>query len=154
MPRKFRKYKRNNVHDIKEWQRVLLAFGPAGVIELHQENKFDLLMTRVDRWKEWWLTYRDEILTPWNGMFPETMPWAWWEFEAPRWNDSRFSAWSLRLPAPRLKISGSGVYRHDKQSYLPTHSSGCYVLIDVDSGNPPVFESETEYMQKHNLAWQ
>jgi len=152
MPRKFRKSKRKNIHAIAEWQRVLLAFGPTGVIKMHQENKFDLVMTRAEQWAEWWSICREEILATWQGMFPETMPWAWWEFDAPRWADNRFSAWSLRLPDPRLKIAGSGIYRHDRQAYLPAHASGCYVLIEIDQGNLPIFESEVEYMQRHNLV--
>ncbi|HBG18829.1 MAG TPA: hypothetical protein DDY32_06010 [Desulfobulbaceae bacterium] len=152
MPRKLRRSKRNNVHGVEEWQRVLLAFGPAGVLEMHPAKKFDLMTTRPEKWREWWLSQREEIRAAWHGMFPETMPWAWWEFEAPRWNDRRFSAWSSRLPAPRLKISGSGVYRHDKQAYLPVHHSGCYALIEISVDDPPVFESEVEYMRRLDVS--
>lgn len=152
MPRKFKKSKRKNLHEIGEWQRVLLAFGPAGVSHMHLENRFDLMVTRANQWMTWWSVSREEILATWQDMFPGSLPWAWWEFEAPRWDDSRFSAWSFRLPAPRLKIGGSGVYRHDRQAYLPVHASGRYALIDVDSTNPPVFESEIEYIRRHELA--
>lgn len=152
MPRKFRKSKRIDVRGAEEWQRVLLAFGPVGVIKMHPANVLDLLSTHDEQWREWWSAYRKEILARWREMFRGTMPWGWWEFEAPRWDDNRFSSWSLRLPAPRLKIGGSGVYRHDRQAYLPVHASGCYVLIDVIPAYPPIFESEAAYMARHGLT--
>lgn len=151
MPRKIKKSKRKNLYGVEDWQRALLAFGPAGVEAMHPAKKFALIINRHEKWAEWWAVCREELLADWGSMFPETMPWAWWEFEAPRWSDPRFLAWSGRLPAPRIKLSGSGAYRHDRLAYVPAHTAGQYQLVDINETDPPVFESEVSYLRRHGI---
>lgn len=71
-----------------------------------------------------WRDLRDELLPDWIREHPGTRPWAWWEFDAPRW-DRKFGAfYDGTLPEPRLRIGGKGTPAFEALAYVPSFTRG------------------------------
>ena len=149
MPRKPKKSKRIALRGIENWQLFLLAFGPDLTRQQYPE-KTVMVITSHTFWQEWWQDFGDRVLALWVSRDKFTRPWGWWEFAAPRWEFIVEGVWSF--PDPRSKLGGSGVYRHEIwPACLPGHDFGCYALERVNEKEPPVFESEKDYLERHGL---
>ena len=99
-----------------------------------------------------WESCRDQILSDWIKKYPCSRPWPWWEYE------------TLEI---RRRVGGVGDLWHDIEDYEPLE---CHYGIPwnwitiweinyygdlrktaVDPKDPPVFESETAYLLRHEL---
>ena len=96
-----------------------------------------------------WTAWRDSILADWNRQHPGTRPWAWWRFDAPRWQraDLPDRCRALgdvllgRLAEPRRRLGGIGTNYRD----------GDFEGVAPDPHDPPVYESQAEYLRRHGL---
>lgn len=101
-----------------------------------------------------WNDLRDELLAGWIQEHPGSRPWAWWACDAPRW-EKKFNAWfDGTLPEPRIQIGGTGVPVFVKYpAFVPILDyglPGC-CMEGVDPADPPTFESEAAYLDRHGL---
>lgn len=85
-----------------------------------------------------WRKHEAELVAEWIETQPGTRPWAFWEWSA---------------PGPRLRTGGEGVSAPDRwENYGAWLSFGIEVnWAHVDPDDPPRFESEAAYLQRHNL---
>jgi len=101
---------------------------------------FDQFGDDLDAAREGWQALRGELLPAFVDKYPGTRPWAWWEFEASE---------------PRRRLGGKGLASIDdpkapewakKMSFgVPT------VFTWLDWQDWPQYESEREYLARHNL---
>jgi hypothetical protein len=136
------------------WLLRFLAFGE--IPEPKQEGVLECFMLRGDRRNEkrMWKKYRDFILTDWIQNRPGSRPWAWWRFDAPRWQKSFNGAFFEGvLPEPRKQVSGDGVIEYEKYpAIVPRFKFGVPCdWYEVDNDDPPMFEAESTYLQRHGL---
>ena len=114
---------------------------------------------------------RDEILAAWTADAPGTRPSFWWKFDAPRQPLGTFPGcfWDGKLPEPRRRLGGIGTPSHECLAYkphydygLPAHwvkkwesdyynSEGDFEGVAIDPENPPKYESEAAYLERHAL---
>ena len=77
-----------------------------------------------------WQNARDSIMKLWIEDSPGTRPWAWWEFDAPRWNDNFPARWAGReaalslLAEPRRRVGGFGDPAYEHLNYWPEFDAG------------------------------
>ncbi len=87
-----------------------------------------------------WLRYRDTITTQWAIDRPGTRPSCWWKYDS---------------PAPRRRLGGTGLSNNDHGGYVPAFWCGVprdwYHFQDIDTADPPVFESQAAYLKRHDL---
>ncbi len=124
------------------------------------------LNNRRNEHKSLWEKAKDTILENFIQQHPCCRPWGWWCFDAPRWNDSDTDCyWHGTLPEPRQRIGGSGRSLNETGS-VPSFSfglpsswptavyadAGLAAVNDVpDPLDPPTFESQASYLQRHGL---
>ena len=118
-----------------------------------------------------WKSYCDEVLTFWTQNKPCTRPLRWWDYEAPRWNDP-FEGWFIHgtMPEPRQRIGGIGTPSYEVLRLCPSFFKGVSRswitevdikhhtdsfkgknVFPIDRNDPPTFESEAAYLQRHDL---
>jgi hypothetical protein len=120
-----------------------------------------------------WRAYEDEIIVEYAGKHPGMRPSMWWRFTAPKmpeadlaehgWMDTWFAA---DLCEPRKRIGGTGDPLYDHARVVPSFNTNFGIPehwvdedfvrrvgrgIAVDFDNPPVFESQARYLQRHHL---
>ena len=93
-----------------------------------------------------WGQCRDQILQDWINENPGIRPLYWWRYEAPE---------------PRRRISGVGQAAHEVSAYVENYKFGLpdhWVRradwlrgVVVDPSDPPTFESEATYLDRHDL---
>lgn len=77
-----------------------------------------------------WLAVRDDVLAAWIRAAPGTRPWAWWEFDAPRWQPPyplRCDGieWALcQMPEPRRRLGGIGDPAFECLNVWPSFDAG------------------------------
>jgi hypothetical protein len=142
-----------------------------------------------------WARVRDELLRIWIGERPGTRPWAWWQFDAPRWArcdlpprlEGLGDNWLLWLAEPRRRLGGIGTPTYEVlneapslQAGLPTrwvtardeayyngrardiygqrigteYHEGDFSGLAPRAVDPPRFESEAAYLQRHGLLFE
>lgn len=119
--------------------------------ELAPDATDRFLNNRIDEHKVLWKNARDTVLEKFVAEHPCRRPWAWWRFDSPE---------------PRRRIGGTGKSTHESMNFAPGFSFGLPTswtkLIDVelklakkndliDPDDPPTFESQASYLQRHNL---
>lgn len=129
--------------------------------------------------------YRSEILPQWIKDHPCSRPWAWWRFDAPRWEDPYSDCYYHGTYAePRQRLGGTGTPDFEVLGYVPDFRKGIptgfvtkfeekyyngtakdingnpigtkYKQGDfkgqaIDPDDPPIFESEAVYLERHGL---
>jgi hypothetical protein len=119
-----------------------------------------------------WQAVRDSLLGEWIPERPGTRPWAWWQFEAPearrrlggtgnRWadvhGDDRKQRFLFGLPTDWLSQSlvdyynGRGLVQKDRNCWNLDYKEGAFPFVGVDANDPPRFESEAAYLQRHGV---
>jgi len=104
--------------------------------------------------RELWDLHRDEFLPEYIKKNPGKRPTPWWQWDAPRWADPHDDYYFHgKLPEPRRRIGGSGTPWHDDLSIHPTFRKGIpsYFRPDIDPDDPPVYESQAVYLDRHGL---
>jgi len=127
---------------------------------------------------EKWRLVGGELLAMWIKTKPGSRPWAWWTFDAPReplrlcadrsWNDAD------RARAHRRRVGGVGDPQHEVMGCAIVFGFGVPMLwVDpwmvsafpqsapdlytpgwaraIDPDDPPRFESEAAYLERHGL---
>ncbi len=125
-----------------------------------------------DELAELWRLHGDEVVAEHVAASPGSRPAQWWERSAPRqpagshpglWYDGK-------LPLPRQRISGVGTECSARLAHVPRYQFGIPVdwitedllrtyeklksplnVLAVDPKNPPVFEAEATYLERHGL---
>lgn len=139
------------------WLLKYLAFGE--IPEPKEEGCLDCFKLRGKRRnvKRMWKKYRNFILSDCLQYRPGTRPFAWWLFDAPRWN-RQFGAWfDGYLPEPQYECL-SVVPRFSfgvpvdwlEESFIRFFSED-FKGIPIDKDNPPMFESQAAYLQRYGL---
>jgi hypothetical protein len=120
-----------------------------------------------DRIKAAWEKIGDSVTKDFIKQHPCTRPWAWWQWSAPRWDDPYVGSYlHLTLPEPRLRIGGTGRPSYERKGFIPGFKFGlpdswpskidaeaglCQQDDVPDSTDPPTFESQAAYLQRHGL---
>lgn len=108
-------------------------------------------------WRGLWAEYGDQITQRWAQMHPGTRPEHWWKFSAPRLPVEEHGEWAdwylaCDLIQSRKKLSGSGVPAFTVMNVAPHWELGIPTWMEeVDDNDPPVWESELEYLKRHGL---
>lgn len=84
--------------------------------------------------REVWHEHRGSLLTAWLREKPGTRPAGWWMFDAPR--------------EPRRRVGGVGTPLKDAPLHFGIPSQ---FEDDYHFTNPPRYEAECDYLQRHNL---
>jgi hypothetical protein len=130
-----------------------------------------------DECHEVWLAIRDELLPQWINEHPGTRPSWWYLFDpdCPRIEDIRRHGWEGRyflelIPDLRRRIGGKGDPAYLHYSLVPHFDCGVpdrfvtvedvkwhrdegedFAGIPFDADDPPVYESQASYIDRHNL---
>lgn len=185
MPRKPRK-SRIMKRAIDPAEIYFLQYGTTKGGPPYEHLKLELFLRgmHVDNWKPIWEEVREEVMAAWIKKHPGTRCWAWWEFDAPRWERKFGAYFDGTLPEPRRRIGGIGTPSHDVLAYVPYFDSGIptswvskfqeeyyngrakdihgnvipseykdgdFKGVAIDENDPPVFESEAAYLDRHGL---
>lgn len=148
--------------------------------------KWELLMRGKEEWKPIWKGVREEVIAAWIKKYPGTRCWAWWEYDAPRWDNDPFEGWWLHgtLPEPRQRLGGTGTPGYEVLNLVPSfkkgipnswidqsqvefyngrskdihgkpigtkYKEGDFKGVAIDPNDPPTFESEAAYLDRHGL---
>ena len=104
--------------------------------------------------RELWDRARGEVLAGWVKDHPGTRPGAWWKCEAPRQLLGTHSGcfYDGKLEQPRKQLSGAGCDASLISAYMGSYESGLPTSwAGFEEGDPPVFEGQPSYLQRHNL---
>ena len=79
-----------------------------------------------------WTRVRDELLQAWIGERPGTRPWAWWQFDAPRWARHDLpprvrdlgDVWLQWMAEPRRRLGGIGTPTYEVLNEAPSFHAG------------------------------
>ena len=129
-PRKSRKLRANAISP------ALLKYFHGEPYSPNDDGACDVfLMELRPAMKQAWETHRDQVIAGWIKENPCTRPYAFWRFDAPE---------------GRKQIGGSGCV-----DYLGMRISADglpeYWQIQWDKNDPPTFESEGAYLERHGL---
>lgn len=115
-------------------------------------DDFDIFVLSDEAVQKLWNESEEEILSNWISGNPGTRPSLWWKYD---------------FPEPRQRIGGIGTPSHEVLAVeacyefgLPTswisefeerhHFETCKGKA-IDFNDPPLFESQTAYLQRHGL---
>jgi hypothetical protein len=103
-----------------------------------------------------WAQYQEDVLNIWIPQFLGTRPRCWWLHSAPREPIGRWPGYFFdgKLSAPRCQVAGPGKPAWDAgASIVPCFQYGLPECWDreIDSSNPPIFESQPQYLRRHRL---
>jgi hypothetical protein len=60
--------------------------------------------------------------------------------------------WDGKLAEPRKRLGGVGTPSHEAYDIVPLYSLGIPNLwVEIDPENPPIFESQAAYLERHGL---
>jgi len=106
-------------------------------------------MDRVD-FKTLWADNRDEVLAWWIKNRPGTRPLNWWIYDAPKERVPWCQGWEYYAAQPyRQRVGGIGEPGHDAHTLKGIPQS--WLGEPSDPLDPPRFESEAAYLQRHGL---
>ena len=172
MPVKRRKPK-VRVQGFPDWQIQFMETGTTPPDDPGL-NEFEILQWQYhacrkdDPVRQAWDKVGNSILSNFIKRHPGTRPYAWWEFEAPREPIGTRIGWHNdgKLVAPRKRLNGVGTPCHELLAFAPSYKFGIpdfwvdailvkwYPHKDLhvpDPDDPPTFESQASYLDRHNL---
>lgn len=133
-------------------------------LETGERESGDVLAFLLDRdpsrLHKAWRECRKVILCDWIARCPGTRPWAWWVCDAPQ---EPVPGWPDDRAAQRKRLGGTGTPQHEVVAVAPHFDRGVPVSwfdaegaalfggVAVDEADPPRYESEAAYLQRHNL---
>jgi hypothetical protein len=100
-----------------------------------------------------WREHKAEFLPQFIRKNPGRRPAAWWNHDAPRWNQ-KFGAWfDGTLMEPRRQLGGKGSAPWDAgRPIVPWYAYGIPVIWDgFDPEDPPCFEAQATYLQRFGV---
>lgn len=110
----------------------------------------DLFVIRTDRNKlqSVWNEHKGEILEKWIKEYPGFRPFAWWKFESP---EIRKRIGGTGLPSWEAGNSVKSIFYKGIPSDWSCVISGKIILRNFDIEDPPCYESEASYLQRHKF---
>ncbi len=99
-----------------------------------------------------WLAHRGTILADWIGEHPGTRPSCWWRWDGPIWADR--PGFMKSECEPRRRLGGVGhANDYSFRFGLPTSwvKEGHPSSPAPDPFDPPMFESQAAYLDRHGL---
>src|SRR5881397_1261067 len=109
---------------------------------------------------ELWLAVRADFLPEWVQEHAGERPSWWYEFDAPRMDESelethgwRGAYFAPRVYQPRRRVGGTGLADFERYSRMvPVFIYGIPARWhSIDPADPPRFESQASYLQRHGL---
>lgn len=125
-------FTRRKIAKPKEHDDAYLVF-----FDLEPKNRFETMDNNLAVWP----AYRERVLADWIKKKPGTRPRVWWWVDAPEPRREQISGYGRIYPA----LDNDRNFRHG--CGLPDS----WWLVDGDAGNPPVYESQARYLQRHEL---
>jgi hypothetical protein len=113
-----------------------------------------------DRLAKLWHKLRREIMSAWMREHPACRPWCWWTCDAPQEPVETCPGFTA---AQRRRLGGTGTPQHDiialaphfdrsvPTSWFDAAGAETFGGVAVDAEDPPQFESEAAYLQRHGL---
>jgi len=131
-----------------------------------------------------WSEISARILKEFIKDHPCTRPWAWWQYDAPRWDRKFDASFDGALAEPRRRIGGTGDPAFQHLAVVPhfdfgipstfinefqetyyngraldihgavidtSYKDGDFQGKAIDSDDPPVYESQANYLKRHGL---
>jgi hypothetical protein len=121
-----------------------------------------------------WAEHGDRIIEEHVAEFPGTRPYRWWQYDAPRipigtYPDCYYDA---KLAEPRRRLGGVGTPCHECLAHVPDFSCGLpttwvsqrdveyytgtargstFEGVAIDAEDPPIYESQAAYLERHGL---
>lgn len=120
-------------------------------------NPFSDFALRDDERRALWAEHRERILSEWVAAYPGTRPSHWWRYDAPRLPARQHGKYAdcffaQDLIQPRRQIRGTGVPAHTVSAQVPQWRLGIPEHMEkVNLLDPPIFESQIEYLERHKL---
>ena len=172
MPRKRRKAK-VRISGFPDWQIRFMETGQEPPAD-PDINEFDIIEWKYHRAsnddpvQEAWLKVGERITADWIKKHAGTRPYGWYEFDAPRMPLGTWPGtfWDGKLADPRLRLGGTGTPDFEGLAFKPSFRFGIpdnwvlpvYVkwypdkdLKAIDPSDPPTFESQASYLDRHKL---
>ena len=145
MPTTRKRTTRKRIEDVSasEWALMMDEDADSFAYFLSNEGLRDL-----------WERCRDLVLDKWVRTRPGTRPSLWWRFDAPREPAGTHPGYFYdgALPQPRKRLGGTGTPAHEVLAYVPSTRYGIpSEWKDIDHSDPPVYESEAAYLERHGL---
>ena len=135
--------------EIKPWQ---IQFFKDGLYPLGKDDEWEKLdfycsiYKNPDTRQKLYETLKKEFLKDWITKHPCSRPWAWYEFDAPRWDDPDINCfWHGKLSEPRIHISGG---KQIHAGHVPVHYKSVSQFWQYDEDDPPIFESEAAFLKR------
>jgi len=135
----------------RDWLSEYLVTGIQPDLDDPDLNPFEVL--------DWCQTDRPKLRTAWEDSCimrdwnkPGCRPFAWWVYDAPRLPEGTFPGafYDGRYPVPRLHLGGPGQPVHERFNYVPSQYFGIWNWFG-DPGDPPTFETQYQYLVRHDL---
>lgn len=102
--------------------------------------------------RELWNQHRGVYLTEFIRTNPGKRPWAWWQWDAPRWDGwGRGTYWEEKFPEPRRRLGGTGTPAWETQGVVPSFKYGLPTAWAIDPNDPPIYESQASYLERLGL---
>jgi len=104
--------------------------------------------------RQLWRSHGASVLTEWIEARRGSRPRTWWRFDAPRMAAGMFPGcfYDGQLPSPRLFLGGTGCPNFEALNIVPHFELGRPDgWLAFDSDNPPIFESQAQYLDRHGL---
>ena len=162
--RRTRQFKPTTISD------ALRNYLETGDYDRDAEGAKDVLVMRFDRTTgQEWERVKDELIDAWISKHPATRPWGCWEFETteqrrrvggigdPAWEHLAYvEHYEFGLPAIWITKFDEEYYNnrrldiHGKLIETP-FKDGDFKGKAIDPEDPPLYESEATYLQRHGL---
>lgn len=127
MPRKPRRAKQTRP-TIKPIEIYFLQHGTIEGGPVDPETEGDIFFKNVDKGYSWlpiWKEIRDKVMADWINEHPASRPWAWWMFDAPRWDDPfKDCFYHGTFAEPRQRLGGTGTPHFEVLNYVPSFDKG------------------------------
>jgi hypothetical protein len=144
---------------VEPWQENWLLHGE----ETEGPNRFSFLTWSDKDRLQTWAFIKGKAINDWIEEHPGTRPFAWWLYDAPREPVKGFDPDTYR-EAQRRRIGGIGTCEHDlhggtldfekgipRYFAFPSEAKGEARVKAYNEKNPPQYESEAAYLQRHEL---
>ncbi len=123
----------------------------------------------LDRLRRVWRQVKKEILADWIQRAPCTRPWTWWRHDAPAprrrlggigtpasevlaVDDFLEFGIPVRWITPFLADYYNGRAKDIHGNIIPTpYKPGDFTGVPIDASNPPAFESQASFLERHRL---
>jgi len=135
----------------RDWLSEYLVTGIQPDLNAPDLNPFEVLdWCQTDRPKLRLAWEQSGIMGAWDK--PGCRPFAWWLYDAPRLPVGTFPGQYCdgRFPEPRLHLGGPGKPVHERLALYPRQHFGIWSWFG-DPANPPTFESQYQYLLRHDL---